>query len=231
MLDGAVVVLQARMGSARLPGKAMARLAGTTVVGRCLDRLLAGRTAPVVLATTTSREDDVLAQEATERGVPSVRGPVDDVLKRFVMVVSSLGARYVVRATGDNPAVDMDAPARVLRILDESGSDYVTECGLPYGTAVEAVTADALTRVDQEAQDPADREHVTAFVKRARHRFRVVEKLAPPDLRRPDLRLTIDTDEDLQFMSRVFARSASAEPPLRTLIAAADRVLREAVRS
>ena len=78
----ALIVLQARLGSTRLPGKAMRRLEGYTIVERCLLRLLAGHAAPVILATTTRREDDVLVREAERCGVSSVRGSRDDVLGR-----------------------------------------------------------------------------------------------------------------------------------------------------
>jgi len=73
---------------------------------------------------------------------------------------------YIIRATADNPAVDVDAPGRVLAALVEGAADYAIESGLPYGSAVEAITVDALTKADAMAVDASDREHVTPLVRR-----------------------------------------------------------------
>jgi spore coat polysaccharide biosynthesis protein SpsF (cytidylyltransferase family) len=223
----AVVILQARMGSSRLPGKALQLLAGRSLVGWCLDRLRCVREIPVMLATTTRREDDVLEREAAARGIKTFRGPVHDVLRRLLFAAASMGARYVIRATGDNPAVDIDAPARLLRILTNTRADYVVERGLPCGAAVEAVSVQALRRADARAADPADREHVTTVIRRESAVFNTLEVPAPAHLRRPDLRLTIDTPEDLRFMRDVLSRldRSKEEPSLAAIIAAADEVL------
>lgn len=232
-VPNAVIVLQARMASRRLPGKAARLIAGRTLLTRCLDRLLAGGAAPVVLATTTGREDDPLVREATARGVLSVRGSEADVLGRFVLAASMTGARHVVRATGDNPAVDIDAPQRVLRVLVGSGVDYVGERHLPCGAGVEAVSAEALRRAHRLARQAEDREHVTTFVKRECEQFGLVDLEAPQALRRPDLRLTIDTEEDLRFMHAVLSGALpdGVEPSLQSIIESADRVIAGAVRA
>ena len=215
------------MASSRLPGKALLPLAGRTLVGRCLDRLLAAAVAPVVLATTTNAEDDALEREASARGVRTIRGPSADVLARFVLAADVLDARVLVRATADNPAVDIDAPRRVLERLSATGADYVAEVGLPYGSAVEAVSARALRRAREVAVDASDLEHVTLAVKRGRTRFGVVDAPAPSHLRRPRLRLTVDTADDLRFMGAVLSRDECRwrETALATIISAADSVL------
>jgi spore coat polysaccharide biosynthesis protein SpsF (cytidylyltransferase family) len=219
----ALIVLQARMASRRLPGKALALVGGRPILARCLDRLRASAVAPVVLATTTCAADDALAALAEAAGVPVVRGPEDDVLRRFVVAATRFGATYVVRATADDPAVDIDAPRRVLETLVRTGADYVVEAGLPYGAAVEGVSVDALEKADVMATAAADREHVTPLIRRDRL-FRALEVLAPAHLRRPDLRLTVDTLRDLAFVRRLMASLGDppAEPPLRAIIDAAD---------
>ena len=189
-LEPSVVILQARMSSRRLPGKALKLLAGRPLVTHCLERLTAAGVGPVVLATTTARADDVLVGLGEAAGVRVVRGPEHDVLARFAMVLAEYPARVVIRATADNPVVDTDGPARVLRWLDEASADYVVEDGLPYGTAVEAILGDALVHADRIARDSVDREHVTTWIKRHTERFRVHVVSAPGPVRRPDLRLT-----------------------------------------
>lgn len=221
----ALIVLQARMASRRLPGKALALIGGRSILARCLERLRAGGAAPVVLATTTHPEDDALAALAHAEGVLVVRGSEADALHRFVVAAERFGATYIVRATADNPAVDIDAPRRVLETLVRTGVDYVIEAGLPHGTAVEGVTVDALEKADRMATEAADREHVTPLIRRDRL-FRALEMLAPSHLRRPDLRLTVDTLHDLAFMRRIMAGLGDplVEPPLQAIIEAADRL-------
>jgi len=220
-----LIVLQARFASRRLPGKALALLGGRSMLARCLDRLRLGLAAPVVLATTTNAEDDALAGLAQCHGVPVLRGPEHDVLRRFVLAATSFGATYVVRATADNPAVDIEAPQRVLEALISNGAEYVVESGLPYGSCVEAMTVDALKKADVMATASDDREHVTSIIRRDR-RFHAIEIPAPFALHCPHLRLTVDSMSDLAFMRRLWSSLGhpAAEPPLAAMIAAADRL-------
>lgn len=226
----AAVVLQARMGSARLPGKSLAPIAGRTLLARVVERLRTRADLPVVLATTTLLEDDLLCEEAERLEIAVLRGSADDVLGRFAFAASVLGVSAIVRATADNPAVDLDSPYRTLEILQRSGADYVVDYGLPLGGTVEAIAVQALVRAAALATDAYDREHVTPFIRRDA-RSRAVDSLAPSALRRPDLRFTVDTADDLDYMRRVYqeAGASDAPLPLEALIAAADRLrLREA---
>jgi spore coat polysaccharide biosynthesis protein SpsF len=226
VIENAAIVLQARMGSRRLPGKTLALIAGRTVLEHCVERLRARSGMRVVLATTTRDEDDCVAQEGTRLGVEVIRGPDEDVLGRFVMVASALSLTEVVRATADNPAVDMDAPRRVLELRRSTGADHATERGLPHGTAVEVVSAEALCRSAELTNSSMDREHVTVFLQRD-PRFVALRVPAPVEVHRPDLRLTVDTPEDLAFVRIVIEHAEVESPhpvPLSALIAAADRL-------
>jgi spore coat polysaccharide biosynthesis protein SpsF len=222
----AAIVLQARMGSTRLPGKVMAPLAGASVLAHCIERLGHAAAVPVIVATTIDAADDVVEEEAGRLGIKVVRGPVEDVLARYALAVRTFALVQLVRATADNPAVDLDASVRCLALLNRTGVDHVVERGLPYGAAVEAVSGSAILRAADEATDAADREHVTPFIKRDR-RCVALTAIAPATVRRPDLRFTVDTPEDLEFMRQVYGRLAAdaARPaPLASLIAAADRI-------
>src|SRR6185436_16734722 len=101
--------------------------------------------------TTTLAEDDVIAMEASRCGAPAVRGSCDDVLSRFILAADTFDLQAIVRATADNPAVDMDAPRRVLDLLMRTRVDHVVERGLPHGCAVEAVDIDALRKAHAAA--------------------------------------------------------------------------------
>jgi spore coat polysaccharide biosynthesis protein SpsF len=216
------IILQARLGSTRLPRKALAPLAGTTVIERCLQRLIRAGVGPLVLATTRLPEDDALVAIAQAMRIAIYRGRRDDVLDRYADAGRLFGFDVIIRATGDNPAVDIDAPRRVLEGLRRTGAEYACEDGLPCGAAVEAITVDALLRAAARATAPADREHVTSYVRNRPGEFRVVHLPAPLKLVRPDLRVTVDTPDDLQHVAWLFARAGCREPSLAALIAAAD---------
>ncbi len=232
MTDGVAIVLQARIGSTRLPGKSLAPIAGRSLLARAVERLRARSGLPVVLATTTLAADDLLAEEAHGLGIEVVRGPVDDVLARYAVAASAFGLQVVIRATADNPAVDLDAPRRTLEMLRRSAADYVVDRGLPVGATVEAMSVTALRRAAGLATTAYDREHVTPFIKRD-PRSRALDLLAPLPLRRADLRFTVDTADDLTAMRRLYAElGPPAEPaPLDQFILAADRLHARAVAS
>jgi len=228
-MAGVVIVLQARMASSRLPGKALESLGPHSVLFHCLTRLRQCRLGTVALATTNGSEDDLLEFEAARCGVTAYRGSTVDVLSRFAAVAAASGAEYVVRALGSNPAVDSAAVGRLLTALRAAGADYAVEDGLPHGAGVEVMTAAALRRCAEHAWGAGDREQVTAFMRRPGTGFRTVVATAPPALCRPDLRFTIGTRSDLHYMRDVVARAAwgsEAPQPLDRLIAAADALAR-----
>ncbi|MCA1585682.1 MAG: NTP transferase domain-containing protein [Acidobacteria bacterium] len=217
-----IIVLQARMGSRRLPGKALATIGQRSLLGHAVVRLRQPDIAPVIVATTTEPADDAVDAEARRHGAQVLRGPRDHVLERVILLAREVGATKIIRATADNPAVDGQAAERVLASLERGRADYAVEYGLPYGCAVEAVTVAALEQALACSPDAYDHEHVTSFVVRNADRFRVVKLLAPSAVRRPDLRFTVDTREDLLYMREVFA--AADNQALPGLLRAADRV-------
>jgi spore coat polysaccharide biosynthesis protein SpsF len=214
------IILQARYASSRLRGKAIAKVGGRTILEHCLRRLTRTSAARVVLATTTEAEDDVLEAVARRMNIPVYRGDRDDVLRRFAEAAHAFDLDPVLRATADNPAVDIDSSGRVIAALRETRADYIREEGLPLGASVEGMTAEALYRAARLAIDPYDREHVTPFILKRRDLFRVTCVDAPAPLRQPLLRVTVDTREDLAWVSELFARAGSDDPSLAALIAA-----------
>ena len=226
-MSDVAVVLQARMGSTRLPGKVLRRIGRSSVLARCIRRLRAADVGPVIVATTREPADDAIAREAARMGCDVLRGETDDVLARFIAAADAAGARVIVRATADNPAVDIGTTRRVLEAMARHGAEYGMEEGLPCGAATEAIAAETLRRLAVLTAEPADREHVTLFVKRHLFAFATVMPDAPGEVRRPDLRLTVDTGDDFSFMQRVLleADEGPAPAPLPAIIHAADRWL------
>ncbi len=228
-MERTAIVLQARMGSPRLPGKVLAELGSRTLLEHCAYRLRGNRL-PIIVVTTDRPEDDALERAARRLNLDVFRGDEDDVLSRFLGAARAFDLTYIVRATADNPLVDCDAPRRVLELIRRVQADHAVECGMPVGTAVEAVTVEALQRAQALIVDPYDREHVTSFVRRD-SRFRALRAVAPGDIRRPGLRLAVDTQEDLDFLRAVFVSLGVTHdaPRLSAIIRAAEGLLVRAV--
>jgi spore coat polysaccharide biosynthesis protein SpsF len=167
----------------------------------------------VVVLTTTLDEDDVIVLEAERLEAPVHRGPDLDVLKRFQQASSRFRPEVIIRATADNPLIDIGSVDRIVRAVRASGLEYCMENGLPVGAATEAVTAKALEKTDLEARDPSHREHVTLYIKEHLEKFRVAF-LSPPDsLCRPELRITVDTPGDFLFVEDLIGALPEGESP------------------
>lgn len=219
------IVLQARIGSTRLPGKVLARIGRWSMLEHCIRRL-AGCGHRVIVATTTADSDDAVAGASRDAGADVFRGHETDVLERYRTAAAAFGLTRVVRATADNPLVDASGVTRALGFQERTAADHVIECGMPVGTAVEVVTVEALERAASLATDPYDREHVTSLIRRD-VRFRALRAVAPGNVRRPGLRLTVDTAEDLEFIRQVWnaCDAGDGHPELAALIAAADALI------
>jgi spore coat polysaccharide biosynthesis protein SpsF len=148
------------------------------------------------VATTLRREDDALVALGQRLGIHVLRGPTDDVLSRFAEIVAARpDVDMVVRATADNPFVDIGSASRLLTAMGPT-ADYAVEEGLPIGGTVEVMRAEALLRAHREATSDYDREHVTPWLKRA-DAGGALRLQAPLPCRAPSLRLTVDTLADL----------------------------------
>lgn len=206
---GTTIVVQARMGSTRLPGKVLLPVAGRALLSYQLERLRdSRRAAGLLVATSTLASDDPIAALCGREGVGCVRGPERDVLRRYAMAAATAGTRAIVRVTGDCPLLDPElVDEAIAAIEDRSGRpDFVSnmlEPRWPLGMAVEVATTAALLEADREATDPDEREHVMPFIWRRPERFRLVSLTRSPDL--SHLRWTVDTPEDFDLVSRILA--------------------------
>jgi spore coat polysaccharide biosynthesis protein SpsF len=199
-------------------------LAGHTLLAHAIVRLQASGY-PVVLVTTTKPEDDCLVDAAADLRAHVFRGSDLDVLDRYAKATQHFELHRVVRATADNPAVDIDAVARTLMLLDRTSADHVVEYGMPIGAAVEATRGSALLRAAAQATDPYDREHVTPFI-RGNPGYRALAALAPGHLRRRGVRLTVDTADDLDTLQRIFDAVGPHQfpAPLGAILDVVDRM-------
>jgi spore coat polysaccharide biosynthesis protein SpsF len=214
--SGSVVAfLQARMGSTRLPGKVLMPIQGQSILERAIRRL---RTAALVdevaVLTTGCREDDVIVEEAHRLGALVYRGPELDVLARFYEASEKLQPDIIIRATADNPLIDIGSVDRIIEALRSGDLDLCMERDLPIGTATEAITAEALKTVHLQAKETPHREHVTLYIKEHPEGYRVSFPVAPEPVRFPQVRLTVDTPEDFDFVERLIRMLPEGESPL-----------------
>jgi spore coat polysaccharide biosynthesis protein SpsF (cytidylyltransferase family) len=209
-----VAVIQARVRSIRLPGKVLADVAGEPLLGRVVARVermkLVDR---IVVAIGRHPADDPIGKLCAAHGWTCFRGSEEDVLDRYHAAAAREGARQVVRVTADDPLLCPREGDRVVARHWETGSDYthnlsVWGSGMPVGAGCEVFAFSALEESWRDGREPHHREHVDEYVYEHPERFRIERVDAPPELRRPELRLTVDTPEDLEFVREVYRRLA-----------------------
>ncbi len=216
-------IIQARMGSQRLPGKVLAPIGRAPMLAHVVERAAACPAIDqVVIATSTGADDDAVAAAAAVLGVACWRGSPDDVLARYRDAARAHHADVVVRLTADCPLLDPAVIGRVVAALVAgSRRDYAANVltrTYPRGLDVEALWTDTLLRIDRLATTAAQREHVTALVHDRPTWFTTASVEAECDA--SDLRLTVDTLADLELIRRIHARLApTAATPYTAVVA------------
>jgi glutamate-1-semialdehyde 2,1-aminomutase len=200
-----VAIVQARMGSTRLPNKVMKPIGGKPMIGILLDRLSRSKAVDqIVVATSVDKRNDPLADYVRGLRYEVYRGSEDDVLDRYYQAALSVGATRVVRITGDCPLIDPALVDHVLNAFDRSAHDYVSNVdppSYPDGLDIEVFTMEALRTAWKDAAKGFEREHVTPYL-RSSGRFRTANIANPEDFSAQ--RWTVDTPEDFSVVSAIF---------------------------
>lgn len=208
-----VAVIQARMGSTRLPGKMMLPLAGEHVLTHDVRRVSRSSVDEVVVATTATTADDIVERYAERAGATVFRGSERDVLGRMYGAADETDADVVVRLTGDCPLIDPETIDRVVAPVENGRCDYsanILDRTFPRGLDVEAFSMASFERVESEATSDGDREHVTPFYRRHPDRFELHnvtsdEVFSSNTFRdRTDLRFTLDEADDYELLRNVY---------------------------
>lgn len=203
-------IIQARMQSTRLPAKVMASVANKPILQHIMERLHASqRIGTIILATTTSKEDDLLEDFARDDGLACYRGEEQDVLARYYGAATQFHTEIIVRICADDPLIDPQIIDEVVQSHLSSDTDYTSngiDRTFPLGLDVEVLNYEALERAHNEAQKDYEREHVTPYIYLHPEIFKLKSIQATGKLRRPDLRLTVDTEEDLRLIREIFKR-------------------------
>lgn len=211
-----VGILQARMTSSRLPGKVLLPLVGKPMILRQLERMHRAQALDlIVVATSDDPSDDHLATTIIDAGYDVVRGPLEDVLARFIRVIDEYEPDVVVRMTADCPLISPAVTDYVVETFDAGDADYASNTMVPTfpdGLDVEVVTAQALRAVEAVSTDPHEREHVTLGVYRRPGQFRIINVSDSTGADHSGLRWTVDSAEDFAFVSQVYERLLPVNP-------------------
>ncbi len=213
-----MLILQARMGSTRLPGKSLLPLAGAPLVARIIERVKRCRRVDgIVVATTQKSEDDVLERLARQDGVDVFRGSEDDLVDRYYQAAVTFHAEVVARLPADNPVPEPGEIDRIIAYHLTGQSDFSSNLaevhgnGYPNGIGAEVFNLETLEQVWRTCGDPREREHPHLnFYDYASHRdvnpavYRVGTLECPPAFRRPDLVLDVNTPEEYEFMAALY---------------------------
>ena len=202
------LIVQARMGSTRLPGKVMQPIAGQSMLARvCRRASRASLVHETIVATSTNCQDDPVATECRRLGLECFRGNEEDVLDRFYQAARARQAELVVRVTADCPLIDPELIDDVVTAACLHEPDYasnIIERTYPRGLDAEAATAAALERAWREAPEAYHRVHVMPYFYLNPARFRLVSVTGQADF--SHYRWTVDSPDDLALVRAIYRR-------------------------
>lgn len=220
-MEKAIIIIQARTSSNRLPGKVLRPLLGKPMLKWVIERCKQTKRFDVAVATSTDESDDQIELLCHEEGVQCVRGSLNDVLDRYYLAASKLQKHVIIRITADCPFVDHSIIEQVYNTLINTQADYVSNTIIrtfPRGADVEAFTFMALEMANRDARHPYEREHVTPYIRRHPHVFKQINLEAPARLNHPDIRLTVDTDSDFALIQALYTELNSGMSSLEDAI-------------
>lgn len=200
-----MIIIQARMGSARLPGKILKPLGSADnlsyVIERC--KRIQG-VDKIVVATSALPLDDAVEIWCKEHAVACYRGSEEDVLDRYIQAAKPYAPDYIIRVTADCPFVDYEMASDMIALMQEVQADIIDIASeLPRGLAVEMISYRALQYINEHGLEERHREHVTYYAYEFKDEFTRVSYAAPSNRQYPELRITLDTAEDYALIAQV----------------------------
>lgn len=208
------IVIQARLGSTRLPGKMLLPFHdGLGILELILVRLSELKNIPIIVATSTLERDDAIIEISEKHGFSHFRGSENNVLDRFIQAAKNFELDGVIRVCADNPLLDIKALKQLIDTFQSNSSEYTaffTSQGKPsiqthYGFWAEAVRLDALLKIAQSTEDPIFLEHVTNYIYKHPESF-TIQKIPISDSieNESNIRLTLDTKEDFSLLQDIY---------------------------
>lgn len=203
-------IIQARMGSTRLPGKVLLDLHGKPVIERVIERVLRSQKIHnVIIATTDKQEDDIIAEFVKQYHNPRItvfRGSELDVRDRYLKAAQQYGVDIIVRVTSDCPVIDPKIIDTVVSEFLASDADYAANIleprTYPRGLDVEVFSFDILQKIHKTVDDAHDREHVTLYIRKNPHLFTTKSIMHDQDY--SNFRWTLDEPDDYKFLQAMY---------------------------
>lgn len=201
-----VAIVQARMGSSRLPHKVLKPILGIPMLLRQVERIQhSKKISTIIIATSTERIDDEIDIVCRENNIACFRGSLHDVLDRYYKAAKKYAANNVVRLTADCPLIDATVIDQVIHYFENNSLDYASNTlhpTFPDGLDVEVFRFSALERAFQHACLKSEREHVTPFLKKQENQFNIGSYEHSQDY--SAIRLTVDYEEDLLLVRKIY---------------------------
>lgn len=201
------IIIQARMASTRLPNKIMLNLGGKPILWHVVERCKKANVNKVIIATSTNSENDVIEKFCAINNCPCFRGSEEDVLSRYYECAKEFNLDIILRVTSDCPLIAPEVLNEAIEKFEKENVDYLSNAAkrsYPRGLDTEIFSFIALEKAHKLATEKSQREHVTSFIYNNPKLFKISHLIAEGILRRPDLRLTIDTPEDLKLLRIIY---------------------------
>ena len=210
MLRRVVAIIQAKMGSTRLPGKILEKVGDKPLLEILVNRLKKSQYIDdIVIATTNNKKDDVVEKFSQDLNINYYRGSEEDLLGRYVESAKLFNADVVVRITGDNPLIDIDLLDTLIDVHFKNNRDYTYCLDTPLGITAEIINSNILKEISFKADKESEREHVTPYIRSHPEKYKILKYNS--NLKHQYIRLTVDTNEDLELIKVIYQNLGDLE--------------------
>lgn len=216
-----LATIEARVGSSRLPGKVLRPILGRPMLELMIERVRqASNIKQIVLATSRNTLDDPLEALALRLGIGCYRGSEDDVLDRVLQAAKTYKAEHIVELWGDTPLIDPQIIDQAVHYYLNNNYDCIGTCldkKFPWGMSLLIFSTAVLDEVSKITDDPVDRENVSSYIYGHPERYKIGHLPCPKELQRPEIRLTVDEQPDLELVETIFEHFAASGTVFSTI--------------
>tara|TARA_A100001388_G_C28771978_1_gene504490 strand:- start:3452 stop:4195 length:744 start_codon:yes stop_codon:yes gene_type:complete len=201
------IIIQARLSSSRLPGKVLRGIAGKPMLQRQIERLKNNLTIPVIVATSCENSDDKIANLCNQIGIECYRGPLDNVVLRFLNCAKKYKFTHIIRVGGDDPLIDPFCCSELIDLNEIGNYDFLYashDFGWPYGCAAELIAVNTLEKILNSTQDSFDLEHTIPFILNNPNYFNIYKVTGPKNYQNQNLSLSVDYLQDFLLIERIY---------------------------
>ncbi len=204
------LILQARLSSSRLPGKVLMDIEGQEMLYRQFDRLQNGipKEIPIIIATSNHSSDDLIEVMCKKYDIKIFRGPLHDVMLRFIQCASKYKIKNILRVGGDDPLIDPEVINCLVKMHKKNKDDFIFAThreGWPYGCAAELICLDSLVKIHPLADSDFYREHTIPYFFDNKEDFKISKLNSSVEMNRPNYYFTVDFVEDFELVSKIFS--------------------------